>query len=208
MLFWNIIPEGNKSLILSVFVALTLLSVFPATAPRGAFPDDRVIIILVEVGGDWLRHASCRNISHTHKHMPAWLTSQSQSGLIWLCVNVCVCSEQRWVYLFIFFPYGEFIQNVNVSFSLHAGVSRRRSRGVWYIYQVVFEHLKYTFPSEGLGLSSRSSRSHSQSSTQNMWLPTWHVVPRCATLWNCTSELTHKHRSVSVCANMSSLSVA
>lgn len=54
--------------------------------------------------GDWLRHASCRNISHTHKHMPAWLTSQSQSGLIWLCVNVCVCSEQRWVYLFIYFP--------------------------------------------------------------------------------------------------------
>lgn len=126
-----------------------------------------------------------------------------------LCERVCLLRAALGLFIFLFFPYGEFAQNVNVSFSLHAGVSRRRSRrGVGYIYQVVFEHLKYTFPSGGLVLSSRSSRSHSQSSTQNMWLPTWHVVPRCATLWNCTSELTHKHRSVSVCANMSSLPVA
>lgn len=146
MLFWNIILEGKKSPILSVFVALTLLSVFPATAPRGAFPDDRVIIILVEVGGidcD-MPHAEI-SVTHTNTCLLGSLPSRrvDSFGFVWTCVFAQ--SSVGFIYLFIF-PYGEFVQNVNVSFSLHAGVSRRRSRGVCYIYQVVFEHLKLHFP--------------------------------------------------------------
>lgn len=121
--FWNIILEGWKTrLILSMFVALTLmwtLLCFPATAPRGAFPDDRVIIILVDVGGiggGGGLIATCL--------MPKYQShAQTHAGLAhfpvaeWINLALCECACLFWAaQLLIFFFSFHTVRNVKMSF--------------------------------------------------------------------------------------------
>lgn len=86
-----------------------------------------------------MRQASCRHISHRHKHMLAWLTSRSQSGLIWLCVNVCLFrAAQRFSFLSLLIVF-HMKQKVNLVF-----LTTKVTVVGEDIYEVALEHRKFT----------------------------------------------------------------
>lgn len=129
-------------------------------------------------------------ISGTHKHMPFWTTSQSLSGLIWLCVNVCFLGAAYFHMVYL-------CKNVNKSF-YQMQTFWDDNPGSWDIFIGVslctwrkFSH-RHHLTSRNISLC-KPFTSHTVPFTENLWLP---ILDRGITLlekWQINTEILKLH---------------